>query len=1303
MSKRIVDEEMRFTVIVNGDSAKKELFDIEKANRSLVQSNKDLRIEKAKLIKQGKQNTTEYKNLTAEIRKNNAQIKENKTRMGVLQKQIGVTGLTMRQLQQRASQLRLQLHNMVPGSAEHERYTADLKKINTQIFKLKANGKAAQSSLSKVAGGFNKYAALGASIIAAGTGIVLSLQKIIDYNGQLSDSQSNVQKTTGLTEKEVDKLTIKLGLLKTRTARIELLKLAEEAGRLGKEGVDDVFAFVKVANQLKVALGDDLGDEQIREVGKMVTIYKVGQKEGKNFEDSMLSLGSSINEVSASGANQADYLVDFLKRTAGVSSVANIAAQDIIGMAAAFDESGQSQEISATAINKTFISMAENSEKFAKIAGVSVSEFSRVLEEDANEALILFLKGLKQGDPTLEQMVKRLDGIELGGTRGAQAMTSLAANIENLESKQSIANKSLKEATSLTNEYNLKNNNLAGILDKVKKRLQAAFSSQLVTGTLTALTTMFGKLIGAITDVNEAFAEESKLTFESAKANRKLANESTNLLNRYNELTKDGVEPTKEAKEQLDIITLQLKDRLGESVMAIDQETGAYILNTKAVKEQIKIKRLAADEEASTLASRLKGVQERKKELSDAQQLAEKEFDLRKKFFEEQNKQDIEFFKNSNTLSPNEELEILEKAEGAKEYAAARRELQKVNSEINEQTQREIDLTEKLNELNFNAADVDALFNSSEPSGDTGPKEGDTKTMNGKTFVFRNGKWTIKSTFKPTGGSGSGDSKVNQAKKEADALLQLQRETEDQRLALIQNSFAREMQINDENQRRKVSDLTEKASETLQAYDKAINSGDTDLASSLLGQYNQLLDQIELAEDTHQAKRSDILESGIQAHIKSLQDQHTQEEQLRGTAHNNALTALGNNEEARKALQESYDRERLRRQKENEQALVAELQKVLDTTNFKGFDLDILSDEQLEEIKAKLASLGLSISEVNALLAKMRGEQTDGANLELQGLGVSGDVDLLGLSGEQWEQMFTRTETFSAGLAKAAMFAQAATEAFAMYHQFATAAEDRKLQKMQVASDREIANQKRKLDNKLISEKQYNDAVEAEELKMRKVKAEMEHKQAKREKAMSVASTISATALAVAKALPNIPLSVAVGVLGAAQLAMILAQPLPAKGFEKGFYGNTVAVQREQDGKLFNANFGGDSRSGVVDKPTMFLAGEGGKNFPELIVSGPDLKRFNPDLKNSLYRELGRVRGYENGFYKNVPQGDSTSNDDDIKLKMIEVVGRTAMVLERIEAEGIEAYMTRNFSNTRRMREDLEKLNNLENKAKIKS
>lgn len=62
---------------------------------------------------------------------------------------------------------------------------------------------------------------------------------------------------------------------------------------------------------------------------------------------------------------------------------------------------------------------------------------------------------------------------------------------------------------------------------------------------------------------------------------------------------------------------------------------------------------------------------------------------------------------------------------------------------------------------------------------------------------------------------------------------------------------------------------------------------------------------------------------------------------------------------------------------------------------------------------------------------------------------------------------------------------------------------------------------------------------------LEKQKAEIQQKQARWDKANSIIQATIATALAVTKALPNLVLAAVVGAMGAAQIAMISAQPIP--------------------------------------------------------------------------------------------------------------------------------------------------------------
>src|SRR5690606_18394121 len=122
--------------------------------------------------------------------------------------------------------------------------------------------------------------------------------------------------------------------------------------------------------------------------------------------------------------------------------------------------------------------MASDSKTYAKIAGMSAKDFAELLGKDANAAMIAFLRGLNGNNEGLQVMIQKLKDIEVGGARGAQALSAIAGSVNKLEARQKTANEALWEATSLTDEYNTKNENLAATLEKVNKTVTGWFSSE---------------------------------------------------------------------------------------------------------------------------------------------------------------------------------------------------------------------------------------------------------------------------------------------------------------------------------------------------------------------------------------------------------------------------------------------------------------------------------------------------------------------------------------------------------------------------------------------------------------------------------------------------------------------------------------------------------------------------------------------------------------------------------------------------------------------------------------------------------
>lgn len=98
--------------------------------------------------------------------------------------------------------------------------------------------------------------------------------------------------------------------------------------------------------------------------------------------------------------------------------------------------------------------------------------------------------------------------------------------------------------------------------------------------------------------------------------------------------------------------------------------------------------------------------------------------------------------------------------------------------------------------------------------------------------------------------------------------------------------------------------------------------------------------------------------------------------------------------------------------------------------------------------------------------------------------------------------------------------------------------------------ENEFEARKKAIDNSLMSEKSKADAMEKLDKEFEKRRKKAMKAQAARTKVIGIMEAIIHTASAVVEALPDIPLAIAVGIMGAIQTALIAAQPLPT--FAKG-------------------------------------------------------------------------------------------------------------------------------------------------------
>lgn len=442
---------------VNSQSAKRRIAELENQLSTLNKK-------KAEFDRTG--NTAGLVKVEKDIKKVNRQMNTARTNAQKCEAALKkLNSASPKELRMVLRQLQKDLNHIERGSDAWKRHVEAIKRVKAEIKLVDDEMREHEGLLSRINRKVNDWGMSIASAAAAFTGMVFTARQAVQAYADMEGEMANVRKFTGMTAEEVTNLNEEFKKMDTRTSREDLNKLAQEAGRLGLQSQDDVLGFVKAANQINVAL-DDLGDGATLTLSKLTDIF--GDKDRLGVEQSLLSVGSVINELSQNSTASAPYLADFAQRLAGVGKQANMTIPQIMGFAAVLDSQGQAVEMSATALGQLIMKLFQDPAKIAKATGMDLQAFSKVMKEDTNEALIMLLERLHElGD--ISVLAPVFDAMGTDGARASSVIAALAGNIDIVKQQQQAANVAFKEGTSVTKEYNVQNNTVQANLDKAKK------------------------------------------------------------------------------------------------------------------------------------------------------------------------------------------------------------------------------------------------------------------------------------------------------------------------------------------------------------------------------------------------------------------------------------------------------------------------------------------------------------------------------------------------------------------------------------------------------------------------------------------------------------------------------------------------------------------------------------------------------------------------------------------------------------------------------------------------------------------
>ena len=511
-----------------------------------------LKEEMSRMRKEGKDGTDEYKQMSATL-----DLLNKKAR--TLREEAGKTGYTYNELRQNAAKLRRELNNTVPGSEKWKQLQADLKIADARLKEVRASAQGTGISLGKLADGFNRYAAIGASAVATLTGMALTVRGCVNEFAEMEEAESQVTKYTGMAKDEVKALNEEFKKMDTRTPRTELNELAGTAGRLGIQAKEDVLEFVEAADMINVALGEDLGEDAIKNIGKLSDMFG---DSSKSMKENMLAIGSAVNSVAQNSSASEPYLVEFTARMGGVAKQANLAITDVMGFASALDQNMLRSEMASTALSGLIMKIYQEPAKYAKLAGMDVKEFSDLMEKDVNAAILSFLESLGNLGG-MNKMAPVLKEMKLSGAEAAGVISTLAGNVAKVRKEQRQASEAFAEGTSIIKENAVQNSTVQAQLEKAKndfaeirvqlgEKLLPVMRYMVSTGSLTvkglsAVVSVLFEYKGAILTAGTAIAtytlsvKGATMATKAYEGITKLATLATNLFSKATKLSPWGL------------------------------------------------------------------------------------------------------------------------------------------------------------------------------------------------------------------------------------------------------------------------------------------------------------------------------------------------------------------------------------------------------------------------------------------------------------------------------------------------------------------------------------------------------------------------------------------------------------------------------------------------------------------------------------------------------------------------------------------------------------------------------------------
>lgn len=1129
---------------------------------------------------------------------------------------------------------------------------------------------------------------IGNTVQSAVAAVGTYFSGIVNGAARLSDELADVAKTTGFTTEEVKNLNKEISKIDTRTSASALRDIAVVGGQLGL-AKDQILGFVKAIDVASVALSDEFagGAKEVADVLGRLRNVLIDTKTGDVAND-LLRIGNALNVLGAEGSATAPVVADFANRIASIGIPLGATSGQVLGLSATLQELNVSTERGGTAVTKIFQRMANNSEEFAKVAGLSAQEFKNIVNTDLVGAFELVLQGSKKSGESATELTKILDSLGVDGSGASEVFAKLGNNIGLLNEKINLASNSLRFTTSLTDEFNIKNQTLGAVIDKLDKSFRG-----LVQGT--GITTFFKSLLGNILDFINALKLLPDFISRNATAFIAIAGAATtyalvlsratilsianttaeraNALARTLSAAATSVASAASAAYATvvglltgEITAAAVATRIWNAVLSLNPFVAIGIAITGVV-EAIKIysdntaKAIALEREKrdlhNELTATLKTLDGAQIELNNSlakfnELSAEEKKNLLDKIriqkqqaieeLEQAKKKQEQIKNNNTTVSPLEAGFAFITSGGSANSTFA-------DKLVNKSLQNGIDAAAQYDEeINKLKQDIDELSSTENQVADSVEAYNKAMKISTDTTAGLQEKQRLLQIALNNSVRGSDDYKKAQTE-----LLKVQEQLNkvnpvQQKTVGNNAEIEKAKQLNEELLKIKsellLADKANDEQEFIRLTDKynklrALASGNKASLLQIEQLYQQELAQLQNKNFASQSEKeyAASLSAAKQyfENLKELQKQQYADGAISKEEYNDNVKALDLSLlQTQASIAADY--------KETVLKAGADEVEFTKQANDAKLNLEIEFNEQKLQLAAK----------TEQQLQDIVGNSGNAGKVRLAALSQLRDLELKNFRGteEQKNNILRRyenqrqkiqLESINQFADNAGKIANQALDIVRSIDTVIANNENKKLQADKQNTEQQKQHYKDLLDKKLITEEQYNKKVEDLQKGYETRAAAVKKKQFEREKAANIIQAVIATALAVVKSLPNIPLAVLSAAAGAAQIAAIASQPVPE--FGKGGYLNEGVKHSEGGMPIINPKTG--KKVAEIEVGEVILSSNTRQNNPELVgallhssmyENGRRIKDVMPGLNTPNYvinysRAFSDLRFFEKG------------------------------------------------------------------------